>query len=183
MKLLSPVFFFFAIAMGSTLSAQVAGRIKSDTGQPVEGVYITIKDQSNYTFTNALGRFQIDVPESGSHVLIFNALGYSLKEVEVTDGQSYDVELEGKPILVEEVDIIPKTDNLETLSKIDLSNSTVRSSQDVLQRVPGLFIGQHAGGGKAEQIFLRGFDIDHGKDLLITVDGMPVNMVSKSHGQ
>jgi len=49
--------------------------------------------------------------------------------------------------------------------------------------VPGLFIGQHAGGGKAEQIFLRGFDIDHGTDIAISVDGMPVNMVSHAHGQ
>ena len=49
--------------------------------------------------------------------------------------------------------------------------------------VPGLFIGQHAGGGKAEQIFLRGFDIDHGTDISISADGMPVNMVSHAHGQ
>jgi outer membrane receptor protein involved in Fe transport len=49
--------------------------------------------------------------------------------------------------------------------------------------VPGLFIGQHAGGGKAEQIFLRGFDLDHGTDIRLTVDGMPVNMVSHAHGQ
>ena len=49
--------------------------------------------------------------------------------------------------------------------------------------VPGLFIGQHAGGGKAEQIFLRGFDIDHGTDINLSVDGMPVNMVSHAHGQ
>ena len=46
-----------------------------------------------------------------------------------------------------------------------------------------MFIGQHAGGGKAEQIFLRGFDIDHGTDIEITADGMPVNMVSHAHGQ
>ncbi|HVG16927.1 MAG TPA: TonB-dependent receptor plug domain-containing protein, partial [Chitinophagaceae bacterium] len=43
--------------------------------------------------------------------------------------------------------------------------------------------GQHAGGGKAEQIFLRGFDLDHGTDINISVDGMPVNMVSHAHGQ
>jgi len=49
--------------------------------------------------------------------------------------------------------------------------------------VPGLFIGQHAGGGKAEQIFLRGFDLDHGTDIQISVDGIPVNMVSHAHGQ
>src|SRR5690606_29983461 len=39
------------------------------------------------------------------------------------------------------------------------------------------------GGGKAEQIFLRGFDIDHGTDIQLTVDGMPINMVSHAHGQ
>jgi hypothetical protein len=49
--------------------------------------------------------------------------------------------------------------------------------------VPGLFLAQHAGGGKAEQIFLRGYDIDHGTDLNVSVDGMPVNMVSHAHGQ
>ena len=43
--------------------------------------------------------------------------------------------------------------------------------------------GAFAGGGKAEQIFLRGFDIDHGTDINITVDGLPVNMVSHAHGQ
>jgi len=49
--------------------------------------------------------------------------------------------------------------------------------------VPGLFIAQHQGGGKAEQLFLRGFDVDHGTDVAVSVDGMPVNMVSHAHGQ
>ncbi|MDW8848935.1 TonB-dependent receptor plug domain-containing protein [Flavobacterium sp. MMLR14_040] len=59
----------------------------------------------------------------------------------------------------------------------------VSNSQDLMRKVPGLFIGQHAGGGKAEQIFLRGFDCDHGTDINVSVDGMPVNMVSHAHGQ
>ncbi|TAJ96804.1 TonB-dependent receptor, partial [bacterium] len=54
---------------------------------------------------------------------------------------------------------------------------------DILRLVPGLFIAQHAGGGKADQIFLRGFDADHGTDVAIFVDGIPVNMVSHAHGQ
>lgn len=57
------------------------------------------------------------------------------------------------------------------------------SAQDMLRAVPGLIIAQHAGGGKAEQIFLRGFDADHGTDVNISVDGAPVNMVSHGHGQ
>ena len=57
------------------------------------------------------------------------------------------------------------------------------SSQELLRLAPGLVIAQHGGGGKAEQIFLRGFDADHGTDVAISVDGTPVNMVSHGHGQ
>ena len=42
---------------------------------------------------------------------------------------------------------------------------------------------QHAGGGKANQYFLRGFDADHGTDVAFFVDGVPVNMPSHGHGQ
>ena len=59
----------------------------------------------------------------------------------------------------------------------------MNSAQDLLRLVPGLFIAQHAGGGKAEQIFLRGFDCDHGTDFAVSIDGLPVNMVSHAHGQ
>jgi outer membrane receptor protein involved in Fe transport len=54
---------------------------------------------------------------------------------------------------------------------------------DILEAVPGLFAVQHAGGGKANQYFLRGFDADHGTDVAFFVDGVPVNMMSHGHGQ
>lgn len=69
------------------------------------------------------------------------------------------------------------------ITELDIHLRPVNNAQEVLRIVPGLFIGQHAGGGKAEQIFLRGFDIDHGTDVQLNVDGMPVNMVSHAHGQ
>ena len=59
----------------------------------------------------------------------------------------------------------------------------MQTAQDMLQLAPGLVITQHAGGGKAEQIFIRGFDADHGTDVAISTDGIPVNMVSHGHGQ
>ncbi len=71
----------------------------------------------------------------------------------------------------------------QQLSARDLKLLPVSSSQDLLRVVPGLEIAQHAGGGKAEQIFLRGFDCDHGTDISISVDDSPVNMVSHGHGQ
>lgn len=54
---------------------------------------------------------------------------------------------------------------------------------DLFEVAPGLLVVQHAGGGKANQIFLRGFDADHGTDVLLTVDGVPINNVSHGHGQ
>ena len=42
---------------------------------------------------------------------------------------------------------------------------------------------QHSGGGKANQYFLRGFDADHGTDIALSMDGVPINMVSHAHGQ
>lgn len=72
---------------------------------------------------------------------------------------------------------------LNQIMKVDLRMNPVNSSQDLLRKTPGLFIAQHAGGGKAEQIFLRGFDTDHGTDIRVSVDDLPVNMVSHAHGQ
>jgi len=54
---------------------------------------------------------------------------------------------------------------------------------DVLRYVPGLILGQHQGGGKSEQYILRGFDADHGTDVALFVDGLPINLRSHAHGQ
>ena len=54
---------------------------------------------------------------------------------------------------------------------------------EVLEVVPGLIATQHSGEGKANQYFLRGFNLDHGTDIDITLDDMPVNMRTHAHGQ
>ena len=54
---------------------------------------------------------------------------------------------------------------------------------EVLEATPGLVVSQHSGEGKANQFYLRGFNLDHGTDLRTTVDGMLVNQRSHSHGQ
>lgn len=58
-----------------------------------------------------------------------------------------------------------------------------RTAADALRAVPGVFVAQHGGEGKAAQIFLRGFDADHGQDVEVRVGGLPVNEVSNLHGQ
>src|SRR5262249_4308181 len=53
----------------------------------------------------------------------------------------------------------------------------------VLESVPGLIVTQHSGEGKANQYFLRGFNLDHGTDFATSLDGVPVNLPSHGHGQ
>ena len=54
---------------------------------------------------------------------------------------------------------------------------------EVLELVPGLIVTQHSGAGKANQFFLRGFNLDHGTDFATYVEGVPVNLPTHAHGQ
>ncbi len=69
------------------------------------------------------------------------------------------------------------------LSADDLAYRSRTQVSDILRQVPGLMVSQHAGGGKSDQYFIRGFDADHGTDIAIFADGVPVNMPSHGHGQ
>ena len=76
----------------------------------------------------------------------------------------------------------------ESASSVHLDGGKLRyrprtQPSDLLRQVPGLVVSQHAGGGKSDQYFIRGFDADHGTDLAIFADGIPVNLTSHGHGQ
>src|SRR5262249_47302559 len=71
----------------------------------------------------------------------------------------------------------------ETIRDRDLALRPKATPEDILRVVPGLTLAQHQGGGKADQLFLRGFDADHGTDVAVFIDGVPINMPSHGHGQ
>ncbi len=64
-----------------------------------------------------------------------------------------------------------------------LENRPVLRPGELLEVVPGLVVTQHSGDGKANQYFLRGFNLDHGTDFATSVDGIPVNLPTNAHGQ
>ena len=70
-----------------------------------------------------------------------------------------------------------------TVTQKQLEARTVYRPGELLESVPGLIVSQHSGEGKANQFYLRGFNLDHGTDLRTTVDGMVVNQRSHGHGQ
>jgi TonB family protein len=71
----------------------------------------------------------------------------------------------------------------DTVRREDFELRPRNSPNDILRVVPGLVTAQHQGGGKADQLFLRGFDADHGTDVAVFVDGIPINLPSHAHGQ
>src|SRR3954466_10749844 len=71
----------------------------------------------------------------------------------------------------------------KNVSGADVNARPFSRPAEALEVVPGLIVTQHSGEGKANQYFLRGFNLDHGTDLAISVDGMPANMPTHGHGQ
>jgi outer membrane receptor protein involved in Fe transport len=70
-----------------------------------------------------------------------------------------------------------------TVGAEELERRPILRSGEILETLPGLIITQHAGGGKANQYFMRGFNLDHGTDFAIFLDGMPLNLPSHAHGE
>lgn len=172
----------FLVLFGLNAFSQIQkGFVIDENGRPIENATITNTKSNTHSHSDETGNFSIDKSNVGD-VLIVSALGHKKKDYTITNSE-ISVFLESDSFKLEEVVIQSKISAINVISKIDLETTPVNSSQEILRKVPGLFIGQHAGGGKAEQIFLRGFDIDHGTDIAINVDGMPVNMVSHAHGQ
>ncbi len=64
-----------------------------------------------------------------------------------------------------------------------LQDRPILRAGEVLETIPGVIITQHAGGGKANQYFMRGFNLDHGTDFATSLDGMPINLPTHGHGQ
>lgn len=178
--------FWVLLCCAINLNAQnLKGLVQSTDNNNLENVAIFNNTSGAHAHTNANGIFIIE-NTSDDDVLTITSLGYKpiTYTVENTDfNKSLKIILSSNPISLDQIVITPQVDALNSIVQLDLENTPVKNSQEILRKVPGLIIGQHAGGGKAEQIFLRGFDIDHGTDINLTVDGLPVNMVSHAHGQ
>lgn len=163
----------------------------SDEMEGLEGVNIIVQGSVLGTITGHHGDYLLkDIPV-GKQTIIFSFMGYVTQEIEMDfkagSERQFNLELKPGSVDLSTVTVEARKPFSAASSKAirdyDLKIRPVRSTQDMLLMVPGLYIAQHAGGGKAEQIFMRGFDADHGTDVGIYVDGIPVNMVTHGHGQ
>ncbi|WP_461111526.1 TonB-dependent receptor [Spirosoma jeollabukense] len=158
------------------------------THLPLRSVSVQLTGLGKLTLTNDQGQFRFTDLVAAPYKLEFSHVGFENQLVTATvadDRTTFiNVNLASAPVQLEQVQVsAQRPHDQQLISSLDIKLRPITNSQEILRSVPGLFIGQHAGGGKAEQIFLRGFDLDHGTDIRLTVDGMPVNMVSHAHGQ
>ncbi|MBL7870187.1 MAG: TonB-dependent receptor [Cyclobacteriaceae bacterium] len=172
----------FTMAQGS-----LKGSIKDDQSELI-GATVYIPDLAMGTTTDSSGKFYLLNIPAGDYLISFSFIGYEkqIHSVTISSGGTTDLAITLQKGSIQLPDLIITSTTYQAvnfLSQVDINLHPINSSQDILRLVPGLFIAQHAGGGKAEQIFLRGFDVDHGTDINIEVDGIPVNMVSHAHGQ
>ncbi|MFK7755739.1 MAG: TonB-dependent receptor [Flavobacteriales bacterium] len=180
---LSYLFLLIGVLLCNAGNAQllITGKVTSKN-TPISDVNINITGSKSHAHTDKDGNFSLEVTAETAE-LLFSHLLFETKSISVSKSSALNVELTRKFVLLEDVQVSSEVNPMDVILKSELLTTPIQSSQDILQKVPGLFIGQHAGGGKAEQIFLRGFDIDHGTDIALTFDGMPINMVSHAHGQ
>jgi len=185
-NLLFTIFFisFCAQAVGqNVLSGKI---IDSNTKSPIEGASVLLLPSKSTAITNALGNFSIKKNKTDGSSILITSVGYTPLLISVQDFNSNKaiVSLVAQSISLKDIVLSAHAgEQYKAISKADIAMRGVNNSQEVLRIIPGIVIGQHQGGGKAEQIFLRGFDADHGTDFRLDVDGLPINMVSHAHGQ
>jgi outer membrane receptor protein involved in Fe transport len=103
-------------------------------------------------------------------------------DVTVTGKRTF-TNLADAPSPAEDLVGIAQSSSQGAITARQLEGRPIMRSGEVLETVPGVVISQHSGEGKANQYYLRGFNLDHGTDFASTVAGMPVNMPTHSHGQ
>ncbi|MEZ0541774.1 TonB-dependent receptor [Fibrella arboris] len=189
MRYLLLVCFLFSFSLAVAHRGGLVGTVADQaTGLPVRGVNVQVWGLGKTAVTNELGQYRFANLPAAPYRIELSHVGYAPVSVTATvqDDRitSVQTQLTSAAVQLGEVTVsAERAHDQQLISSLDIKLRPITNSQEILRLVPGLFIGQHAGGGKAEQIFLRGFDLDHGTDIRLTVDGMPVNMVSHAHGQ
>lgn len=186
MKKFLILLFIFSFSIYAYAHKYAEGIIRDSNNEPLARSLVTALKSKTSTVSGYNGEFKILITEPGD-LLIIQKEGFdefSIPVVDILHKKTNSVVLKRRIIKIDEVSVYAnKVNSLNKVANVDFSLNPDRSSQEVLRLVPGLFVAQHAGGGKSEQMFLRGFDLDHGTDINIGVNNMPVNAVSHAHGQ
>ncbi len=199
--------------LAATLFAQAAGgvqgRVTDVTGAVLPGATVELRSSERIVATattSASGAYVFRGLTPGRYRIAFRLINFaeSTRNVDVPPtGAAHvdavlhlalnaDVTVTGKRAFANLADVEDPAANLVGIAQAasqgaitaeQLDERPLMRTGEVMETVPGMIVTQHSGEGKANQYFLRGFNLDHGTDFSNTVAGMPVNMPSHAHGQ
>jgi len=191
----------------ATVSAQrrLTGIVRDETGAALPGVLVEVRSGPAavvHTYTDDQGRYAFDAALEATD-LSFTLVNFATvrRQIRIGDAQpidavmhlvlSADVTVTGKSTFTNLADAPDPSQDLVGIAQSarqgavtarQLETRPIMRPGEILETVPGVVISQHSGEGKANQYYLRGFNLDHGTDFATTVAGMPVNMPTHGHG-
>jgi outer membrane receptor protein involved in Fe transport len=197
------------LCLGATgaRAAVVSGTIRDASGGVLPGVTVEVRATgaaTETTVTDAHGAYSVTDLTPGRYQLVFTLINFATvrRDIDVQTSVhidavmplalNADVTVTGKRTFANLADVENPAENLVGIAQ-SASQGAITAKQleqrplmrqgEVLETVPGVIVTQHSGEGKANQYFLRGFNLDHGTDLATTVAGLPVNLPTHAHGQ
>jgi hypothetical protein len=184
----------------------VTGRVADETGGVLPGVNVDLHSgaQEFEAVTGADGTYRIENVPPGPAELTLKLINFTLvrRKITVAAGQTItqdavltlsltaDIVVTGSRTFRNIADLENPAENLVGIANAasqgaitgeQLEARPIMRPAEVLEAVPGLIASQHSGEGKANQYYLRGFNLDHGSDFSVTLAGIPVNLPSQAH--
>ena len=206
--LLTVALLLISVSAHADSLGRVSGRVLDQTGAALPGVAIDLVLVVNglelTTVTDNVGGYRFEDVPPGDAELTYRLLNFSVLRRSITVGRGVAVNADVVLTLSLSADVIVTgTNTFRNVADVEnpvaslvgiagaASQGAVTSAQldarpvmragEVLETVPGLIVSQHSGEGKANQYYLRGFNLDHGTDFSTTVGGVPVNTPTGAH--
>lgn len=190
-------------------SARITGAVRDDTGGPLPGASVELRTSRRAPeeiVTDSTGGFRFEQLPAGQYELTCRLINFATARREIvvaTTGTSRvdvvlhfalnaDVTVTAKRTFTNLADVQNPAEDLVGIAQAasqgaitakQLDERPLMRNGEVLETVPGVIVTQHSGEGKANQYFLRGFNLDHGTDFATVVAGIPVNLPTHAHGQ
>jgi Carboxypeptidase regulatory-like domain/TonB-dependent Receptor Plug Domain len=188
-------------------TAALAGTVRDQTGAPLPGVTVDVTPRAAApAITDAAGAYRLEGLAPGTVTVSFRLINFgdqTRRNVAIAANETVelnvvlalalnaDVTVTGKRTFTNLADAERPAEDLVgiagaasqgAITAKQLDARPIMRAGEVLETVPGVIISQHSGEGKANQYYLRGFNLDHGTDFATTLAGMPVNMPTHGHG-
>jgi hypothetical protein len=199
----------FCAAVCAAEAGDIVGTVRDETGSALPGVTVELRIHGaapRSSVSDAAGSYLFAAAPPGAADVVFSLINFATPRRRVVVPASgvvrvdavmhvafnADVTVTGRSTFSNLADADNPAANLVGIAQA-ASQGAVTARQldarpmsragEVLETVPGVIISQHSGEGKANQYYLRGFNLDHGTDFATTVAGVPVNLPTHAHGQ